>query len=166
MLNLTLTHRVLYLNLSLFSELISRMIGRLSLSSLEEMTYVPTALILYADINRACFIYYQNFSNKSAITVAISLNHSLCLSLSPQRYYSADNIVKYIREGLDILHKEVRSFWLWFSSVIFMIQIFFQKYSGVQRFLKIRYIKCKPRNKVLRFWNILNKQMNKENTDV
>ncbi len=108
MLNLTLTHRVLYLNLSLFSELISRMIGRLSLSSLEEMTYVPTALILYADINRACFIYYQNFSNKSAITVAISLNHSLCLSLFPQRYYSADNIVKYIREGLDILHKEVR----------------------------------------------------------
>ncbi len=72
------------------------------------MTYAPTALILYADINSACFIYYQSFSNKSAITVAISLYHSLSLSLSPQRYYSPDNIVKYIREGLDILHKEVR----------------------------------------------------------
>lgn len=52
--------------LSLFSELISRMIGRLSRSSLEEMTCAPTALIVYADINKAG-LFIISFINRSTI---------------------------------------------------------------------------------------------------
>lgn len=64
-LNLNLIQTI-WVFLSLFSELISRMIGRLSRCSLEEMTCATTALIVYADINKAG-LFIISFINRSTI---------------------------------------------------------------------------------------------------
>uniref|UniRef100_A0A9J7WYN3 Si:ch211-214p16.3 n=1 Tax=Cyprinus carpio carpio TaxID=630221 RepID=A0A9J7WYN3_CYPCA len=48
-----------------------------------------------------------DFQNDWKIITVFIGGNDICAHCSDTRYYSPDNIVKYIREGLDILHKEV-----------------------------------------------------------
>ncbi|XP_043118248.1 phospholipase B1, membrane-associated [Puntigrus tetrazona] len=48
-----------------------------------------------------------DFQNDWKIITVFVGGNDICAHCSDTLYYSADNIVKYIREGLDILHKEV-----------------------------------------------------------
>lgn len=72
------------------------------------MTYVTTALILYVDVNIFCH-YHNLLSDLHRVNILSSKLIDLHFFCIPsQLYYSPDNIVKRIREALDILHSEVR----------------------------------------------------------